>query len=134
MSVWKSDEKLLSICILNFSFKNAFLWEEISNIRHSVSCLIYYINVISHESLCASYMRSRSFLPCAYKLEVKYCWVLSVSNYIFQVHYKLQIPGTLQSTTLLFVKHESPENDPDFVWSGTCNCNPICHSIPYKDC
>ena len=37
MSVWKSDEKLLSICILNFSFKNNFVWEEISNIRHSVS-------------------------------------------------------------------------------------------------
>ena len=34
MSVWKSDEKLLSICILNFSFKNDFVWEEISNIRH----------------------------------------------------------------------------------------------------
>ena len=37
MSVWKSDETLLSICILNFSFKNDFVWEEISNIRHSVS-------------------------------------------------------------------------------------------------
>ena len=34
MSVWKSDETLLSICILNFSFKNDFVWEEISNIRH----------------------------------------------------------------------------------------------------
>ena len=30
MSVWKSDETLLSICILNFSFKNDFVWEEIS--------------------------------------------------------------------------------------------------------
>ena len=29
--------------------------------------------VISHESFCASYMRSRCFLPCAYRLEVKYC-------------------------------------------------------------
>ena len=37
MSVCKSDETLLSICILNFSFKNDFVWEEISNIRHSVS-------------------------------------------------------------------------------------------------
>ena len=37
MSVWKSDETLLSIFILNFSFKNDFVWEEISNIRHSVS-------------------------------------------------------------------------------------------------
>ena len=37
MSVWKSDETLLSICILNFSFKNDFVWEEISNIRRSVS-------------------------------------------------------------------------------------------------
>ena len=27
MSVWKSDETLLSICILNFSFKNDFVWE-----------------------------------------------------------------------------------------------------------
>ena len=37
MSVWKSDETLLSIYILNFSFRNDFVWEEISNIRHSVS-------------------------------------------------------------------------------------------------
>ena len=37
MSVWKSDETLLSICILNFTFKNDFVWEEISNIRRSVS-------------------------------------------------------------------------------------------------
>ena len=37
MSVWKSDETLLSICILNFSFKNDFVREEISNIRHTVS-------------------------------------------------------------------------------------------------
>ena len=37
MSVWKSDETLLSICILNFSFKNDFVWEEMTNIRHSVS-------------------------------------------------------------------------------------------------
>ena len=29
MSIWKSDETLLSICILNFSFKNDFVWEEI---------------------------------------------------------------------------------------------------------
>ena len=35
MSVWKSDEKLLIFCILNFSFKNYFVWEEISNIRHN---------------------------------------------------------------------------------------------------
>ena len=53
----------------------------------------YIKSVISHESLCASYMRSRFFLPCAYRLEVKYCWVLSVrytiSCYItkFRVHY-----------------------------------------------
>ena len=41
-------------------------------------------------------MRSRCFLPCAYRLEVKYCGVLRVSIYNFLVHYKLQIPGTLQ--------------------------------------
>ena len=51
--------------------------------------------VISHESLCASYMRIRFFSPCAYRLEVRYCWVLSVrytiscyiTNYKFRVHY-----------------------------------------------
>ena len=29
--------KTAHFCILNFSFKNDFVWEEISNIRHSVS-------------------------------------------------------------------------------------------------
>ena len=33
MSVWILDEKLLIFA----SFKNDFVWEEISNIRHSVS-------------------------------------------------------------------------------------------------
>ena len=41
-------------------------------------------------------MRNRCFLPCAYRLEVKYCGVLRVSIYNFLVRYKLQIPGTLQ--------------------------------------
>ena len=68
MSVWKSDEKLLSICILNFSFK-MILFEKkyqtgfskfVKNtplrvvfstlfsvfhlvMKHCVSCLIYYM-------------------------------------------------------------------------------------------
>ena len=29
--------KTAHFCILNFSFKNDFVWEEISNIRHSIS-------------------------------------------------------------------------------------------------
>ena len=29
--------KTAHFCILNFSFKNDFVWEEISNIQHSVS-------------------------------------------------------------------------------------------------
>ena len=52
MSVWKSDETLLSICILNFSFKNDFVSEEISNIRHSVSSpdeTLYLMFDILHE-------------------------------------------------------------------------------------
>ena len=45
------------------------IWEELGRV-----CLLYSKErVISHESLCASYMRSRCFLPCAYRLEVKYC-------------------------------------------------------------
>ena len=81
MSVWKSDETLLSICILNFSFKNDFVWEEISNIRHSVSspdetprsswkilrcasyfqlssrCFIWWWNTVSHVWYITSSMR-----------------------------------------------------------------------------
>ena len=44
-------------------------------------------------------MRSMFFLPCAYRLEVKYCWVLCVrytlscyiANYKFLVHYSSTI-------------------------------------------
>ena len=68
--------------------------------------------VISHESLCASYMRSRFFLPCAYRLEVKYCWVLSVrytiscyiTNYKFRVHYT----GVCLQAFPSFLPHPSP--------------------------
>ena len=54
MSVWKSDETLLSICILNFSFKfvkNTPLPVVFSTLfsvfhlvmKHCISCLIYYM-------------------------------------------------------------------------------------------
>ena len=64
MSVWKSDEKLLSICILNFSFKNDFVWEEISNIRHSVSSPDERPRSSSKILRCASYFQlsSRCFI------------------------------------------------------------------------
>ena len=57
MSVWKSDETLLSICILNFSFKNDFVWEEISNIRHSVSSPDETPRSSSKILRCASYFQ-----------------------------------------------------------------------------
>ena len=60
MSVWKSDEKLLSICILNFSFKNDFVWEEISNIRHSVSSPDETPRSSSKILRCASYFQLSS--------------------------------------------------------------------------
>ena len=60
MSVWKSDEKLLSICILNFSFKNDFVWEEISNIRHSVSSPDETPRSLSKILRCASYFQLSS--------------------------------------------------------------------------
>ena len=64
MSVWKSDETLLSICILNFSFKNDFVWEEISNIRHSVSSPDKTPQSSSKILRCASYFQlsSRCFI------------------------------------------------------------------------
>ena len=64
MSVWKSDETLLSICILNFSFKNDFVWEEISNIRHSVSSPDETPRSSSKMLRCASYFQlsSRCFI------------------------------------------------------------------------
>ena len=40
MSVWKLDETLLSICILNFSFKNDF--------QLSSRCFIWWWNTASH--------------------------------------------------------------------------------------
>ena len=64
MSVWKSDETLLSICILNFSFKNDFVWEEISNIRHSVLSPDETPRTSSKILRCASYFppSSRCFI------------------------------------------------------------------------
>ena len=64
MSVWKSDETLLSICILNFSFKNDFVWEEISNIRHCVSSPDKTPRSSSKILRCASYFQlsSRCFI------------------------------------------------------------------------
>ena len=69
------------------------------------------ICVISHESLCASYMRSMFFLPCACRLEVKDRWVLCVrytiscyiTNYKFLVHYNLFALNSHRMFSLLIV-------------------------------
>ena len=53
MSVWKSDEKLLSFCILNFSFKNDFrssskILRCASYFQLSSRCFIWWWNTASH--------------------------------------------------------------------------------------
>ena len=59
MSVWESDETLLSICILNFSFKSSkfvkntplrVVFSTLFSVfhlvmKHCISCLIYYLIV-----------------------------------------------------------------------------------------
>ena len=77
MSVWKSDETLLSICILNFSFKNDFVGEEISNIRHSVSSPDETRRSSSKILRVASYFQLRDFvLIITYKVSslALYCF------------------------------------------------------------
>ena len=80
MSVWKSDETLLSICILNFSFKNVFVWEEISNIRHSVSSPDETPRSSSKILRCASYFQlsSRCFI-----------WWWNTASHVWYITYKL---------------------------------------------
>ena len=91
MRVWKSDEKLLSICILNFSFKNDFVWEEISNIRHSVSSPDETSPRSSSKILrCASYFQ---LSQSVFHLVMKHC----VSCLIYYFH-KLQVTQRLITT------------------------------------
>ena len=52
------------------------------------------VSVISHESLCASYMRSRFFLPCAYRLEVN---IVEFSAFV------IQFPAILQTTNSWYI-------------------------------
>ena len=56
--------KTAHFCILNFSFKNDFIWEEISNIRHSVSSPHETPRSSSKILRCASYFQlsSRCFI------------------------------------------------------------------------
>ena len=82
MSVWKSDETLLSICILNFSFKNDFVWEEISNIRHSVSSPDETPRSSSKILRCASYFQlsSRCFI-----------WWWNTASHVWYITWRMQI-------------------------------------------
>ena len=81
MSVWKSDETLLSICILNFSFKNDFVWEEISNILHSVSSPDETPRSSSKILRCASYFQlsSRCFI-----------WWWNTASHVWYIALKLK--------------------------------------------
>ena len=79
MRIWKSDETLLSICILNFSFKNDFVWEEISNIRHSVSSPDETPPSSSKILRCASYFQlsSRCFI-----------WWWNTASHVWYITYR----------------------------------------------
>ena len=84
MSAWKSDEKLLSICILNFSFKNDFVWEEISNIRHSVSSPDETPRSSSKILRCVSYFQlsSRCFI-----------WWWNTASHVWYITYGMYTVG-----------------------------------------
>ena len=82
MSVWKSDEKLLSICILNFSFKNDFVWEEISNIRHSVSSPDGTPRSSSKILRCASYFQLSSRCFIWWWNTASHVWYITSNNRI----------------------------------------------------
>ena len=86
MSVWKSDETLLSICILNFSFKNDFVWEEISNIRHSVSSPDETPRSSSKILRCASYFQlsSRCFI-----------WWWNTASHVWYITWKTREENTI---------------------------------------
>ena len=92
MSVWKSDETLLSICILNFSFKNDFVWEEISNIRHSVSSPDETPRSSSKILRCASYFQlsSRCFI-----------WWWNTASHVWYITWKIT---------------QTQEGSPDLKW------------------
>ena len=91
MSVWKSDETLLSICILNFSFKNDFVWEEISNIRHSVSSPDETPRSSSKILRCASYFQlsSRCFI-----------WWWNTASHVWYITSQLQLRDMTHSWLL----------------------------------
>ena len=112
MSVWKSDETLLSICILNFSFKNDFVWEEISNIRHSVSSPDETPRSSSKILRCASFFQlsSRCFI----------WWWNTASHvwYITSISKKVCAPVVHTMINTAGSRHSDSE---DRAKQGTCN-------------
>ena len=87
MSVWKSDETLLSICILNFSFKSDFVWEEISNIRHSVSSPDETPRSSSKILRCASYFQLSSRCFIWWWNTASHVWYITWNYLIFLCRY-----------------------------------------------
>ena len=114
MSVWKSDETLLSICILNFSFKNDFVWEVISNIRHSVSSPDETPRSSSKIFRCASYFQlsSRCFI-----------WWWNTASHVWYITsniFKIKVSNVLwQFLTGL-------------VTSKNCDCPVECEQVLYS--
>ena len=99
MSVCKSDETLLSICILNFSFKNDFVWEEISNIRHSVSSPDETPRSSSKILRCASYFQlsSRCFI-----------WWWNTASHVWYITWKSSFARTWKRSSRLFSRPDWP--------------------------
>ena len=71
--------KTARFCILNFSFKNDFVWEEISNIRHSVSSPDDTPRSSSKILRCASYFQLSSRV---FHLVMKHC----ISCFIYDLN------------------------------------------------
>ena len=105
MSVWKSDETLLSICILNFSFKNDFVWEEISNIRHSVSSPDETPRSSSKILRCASYFQLSSRCFIWWWNTASHVWYITYLYLkLFHIRLKLSTMATWEQKKVAAVK------------------------------
>ena len=94
MSVWISDEKLLIFASLISPSKKDFVWEEISNIRHSVSSPDETPRSSSKILRCASYFQLSSRCFIWWWNTTSHVWYITskstTTTHPLTIHYSMQ--------------------------------------------
>ena len=125
--------KTAHFCILNFSFKNDFVWEEISNIRHSVSSPDETPRSWSKILRCSSYFQLSSRCFIWWWNTASHVWYITSTTLVMHTLRKFHLPGAAchapRNLVILALYWKYRIMESPFNLLKTCLCRKKCNTF-----